>query len=165
MATIWSRTSSSSPMVTCRLCPGLQSVIDIIRSIYNTKSKPLLVFHFCKSSIWDKPRPCGCCINLSSCPTYRLKTLSGLRSRKRHDKNETAFEPIRGMIPLFLLNQATVLVSRSGIFPEVDDLVQFCRVHWKVHKVSWMERAYWREDAVAVYPSARLSFPGRRCSW
>src|SRR5438045_8499936 len=108
------------------LCLDSESVIDITHSMHDAKSKPLPVFHFCKSTIQDDPRPCAHCIILSSCHTCRPKTLSGLHSGKTHDKNATASGPHRGMIPLCLLNQVTTaFVSSSRILPLIDDFVRF----------------------------------------
>jgi hypothetical protein len=52
----------------------------------------------------DTARHYARCIIASRCLTYRLKTLSGLRSGKRYDKNAIASGPRRGINPLYLLN-------------------------------------------------------------
>src|SRR5436853_4897068 len=115
--------SSSSSRVTFGSHLGSQSVIAITRSTHDAKSKPSLVFQFCKTFIRDDPRHCARCIIFSSCLTCKPKTRSGLRLGKRYDKNATASRPRHGIIWLCLLNQATtVFASRS---PVLDGLVRF----------------------------------------
>ncbi len=123
---IRSRISSSSSRVT--LIPGLGSgsVAVMTCSTQDIKSIPSLVLQRCKSFMRVDPRHYACWIIVSSRLTYRPKTRSGLRSGKRHDKNATASGPRRGMMSLYLLNQAAIIrASRSRILPLLDDFVRF----------------------------------------
>ena len=110
------------------LGPGLGSgsVVAITRSTQDAKSMSSLVLQLRKSFIRVNPRYCARWIIAFSRSICRLKTLSGLRSGKRHDKNVTASGPRRGIISSCLLNQAvTIRASRSWILSLLDGFFRF----------------------------------------
>jgi hypothetical protein len=107
IAAIRSRISSSSSRIRLGLCSG--SVTAMTCLTQDAKSMPLLVLQLCKSFMRVNPRYCARWIIVFSLLTCRPKTRFSLRFGKRHGKNVTAFGPRRGIMSLYLLNQAVIV--------------------------------------------------------
>ena len=126
IAVIRSRVSSSSSRFTLGLglCSG--SITTMTCLTQDAKFMLSLVLQLCKSFMRVNLRHYARWIIVSSRLTCRPKTRSSLRFGKRHDKNATASGPRRGMMSLYLLNQAAIVrASRSWILPLFHDFVRF----------------------------------------
>jgi hypothetical protein len=106
---IRSKISSNSSKIILGLDLYSESVAAMIYLTQNAKSILLLILQLCKFFMRVEPRYYICWIIVFSRFIYRPKIRSGLRSGKRYNKNTTAFKPRRGIILLYLLNQAIIV--------------------------------------------------------